>query len=106
MSLCVVGAYGLNNRVFDVWTVLFFGILGYIMEKFKYPLPPVILGFILGPIAETNLRRGLMSSSGSFLPFITHPISGVFLAIAVLSMVLTVRNNFKKAKERKAAKGI
>ncbi|MGE4284727.1 MAG: tripartite tricarboxylate transporter permease [Clostridia bacterium] len=98
ISLCVVGSFALNNRVFDVWSLLFFGLLGYILDKFKYPLSPIILGFILGPIAETNLRRGLMMSSGSFVPFLTKPISAVFLLIAVLSITLTVRNNFKKAK--------
>jgi putative tricarboxylic transport membrane protein len=101
LGLCVVGAYGVNNRIFDVATILIFGVLGYVMEKFKFPLPPIILGFLLGPIAETNLRRGLMYSQGSFLPFITSPIAAVFLFIALFSAISSVRKNFKQAKKEK-----
>jgi putative tricarboxylic transport membrane protein len=100
ISLCVVGSFGLNNRVFDVWSLFLFGLLGYVLDKFKYPLPPIILGFILGPIAETNLRRGLMMSNGSFLPFVTKPIAAIFLAIAVFSIVMSIRKNMKNSKEK------
>ncbi|MBP7493897.1 MAG: tripartite tricarboxylate transporter permease [Spirochaetales bacterium] len=95
---CVVGAYGLNNRVFDAWSVMFFGVLGYALEKGGFPLSPVILGFILGPIAETNLRRGLMLTQGDFLPFLTKPISGTFLLIAVASVVYSAIKEHKKVK--------
>jgi putative tricarboxylic transport membrane protein len=98
LALCVVGAYGLNNRVFDVWTILLFGLLGYVLEKFKFPLAPIVIGFILGPMAETNFRRGLQFSNGSFTPFLTHPISVVFLGISVISIILTGYNNYKKRK--------
>lgn len=98
VSLTVVGAYGVNNRVFDVATILIFGIIGYVMEKFKFPLAPIILGFILGPIVETNLRRGLMFSEGSFLPFITSPIAAVFLIVALYSAVSSVIKNHKRSK--------
>ncbi|MDK2934199.1 MAG: putative tricarboxylic transport rane protein, partial [Clostridiales bacterium] len=101
IALCVVGSFGLNNRVFDVWSLVFFGLLGYVLEKFDYPLTPIILGFILGPIAETNLRRGLMYTNGNFLPFLTKPIAATFLIIALISAVMSVRNNMKKAKEEK-----
>ncbi|MCX7788093.1 MAG: tripartite tricarboxylate transporter permease [Spirochaetes bacterium] len=94
---CVVGAYGLNNRVFDAWSVMLFGVIGYVFEKWGFPLSPVILGFILGPIAETNLRRGLMMTQGNFLPFLTKPVSGIFLIIAVASVVYSV---IKERKQR------
>lgn len=97
ICLCVVGAFAVNNRMFDVWTLLFCGLMGYGLDKFGYPLPPVILGFILGPIAETNLRRGLMYSNGSFFPFLTAPISGIFLLISLISVVMTIRKNIKSA---------
>ncbi len=89
IALCVVGSFGLNNRVFDVWSLFFFGFLGYTLEKRGFPLPPIILGFILGPIAEENLRRGLMLSDGTFLPFLTRPIAATFLLIAVGSIILS-----------------
>lgn len=96
LVLCVVGAIGVNNRLFDAAALLFFGILGYAMLKFSFPITPVILGFILGPLAETNLRRGLMYSKGDILPFITQPIAATFLALAVLSILFKIRSNYKK----------
>ena len=101
MVLCYVGAFGLNNRAFDVWSLLLFGFLGFGLEKFKFPMAPVILGFILGPMAETNLRRGLMLSQESFMPFITKPISAAFLLIAVASIGYTVYKDFLKVRLNK-----
>lgn len=94
--LCVVGAFGVNNRLFDAGALLFFGILGYVMLKFKFPVAPMILGFILGPIIETNLRRGLMYTKGDFLPFLTQPIAALFLGLALLSIFLKIRDGYKK----------
>jgi putative tricarboxylic transport membrane protein len=89
MTLCVIGAYGLNNRIFDIWTLLAFGALGFLMKKTDLPTTPLLLGFILGPIIEVNLRRGLMKSQGDFTPFVTEPISGVILllTLAVVAFV-------------------
>ncbi|QHJ70112.1 tripartite tricarboxylate transporter permease [Planococcus halotolerans] len=98
LALCVVGAFGVNNRMFDVGALLFFGVLGYLMIKFGYPLTPVVLGFILGPLLETNLRRGLMLSQGDFMPFITSPIAAVFLLITAGSVTYAVYSNRKKRK--------
>ncbi|WP_400194904.1 tripartite tricarboxylate transporter permease [Lysinibacillus telephonicus] len=86
MILCVVGAYGVNNRMFDVYALLFFGLVGYLMSKARIPLTPLVLGFILGPLLETNLRRGLMLSQGDFMPFITEPIAAFFLLVTVVSV--------------------
>lgn len=87
LVLCVVGAFGLSSRIFDIWTIVLFGLLGYGFVKGGIPPAPFIIGFILGPMAETNLRRGLMLSDDSFMGFLTSPISGVFLALA-LAVVL------------------
>ena len=96
LVLCLVGSYTVNSRMFDVWTLLLFGFSGYFLEKLGFPLPPIILGFILGPMAETNLRRGLQMSKGEYLPFVTSPISGVLLGIAFLFVVITAINELKK----------
>lgn len=98
MLFCVVGAFGTNNRIFDVVVMMIFGVIGYGMKRLKFPQAPIILGFILGPIVETNLRRGLMKSHGSFLPFITEPISCAFLIIAAVALIMTVYKEFKKVK--------
>ncbi|MEG1721080.1 MAG: tripartite tricarboxylate transporter permease, partial [Pseudoflavonifractor sp.] len=87
--LCCVGAYGLNNRMFDVFGVLLFGLLAFALERGGFPLSPIILGFILGPMIETNLRRGLMQSHTGFLAFLTHPISLVFILLAVAVVTVT-----------------
>ncbi len=101
--LCGVGAYGLNSRIFDIWSVILFGILGFGFSVFKIPVAPFILGFILGPMAETNLRRGLMLHQNSFAPMYTSPICVFFLAIALFSVGLTAYKQIKRSRELKAA---
>lgn len=83
LVLCVVGAFGLSSRLFDVWSILLFGLLGYAFVKAGMPAAPFIIGFILGPMAETNLRRGLMLSDGNFGAFLSNPIAAVFLGLAL-----------------------
>lgn len=90
MVTCVVGAFAANNRMFDVYTLLFFGVLGFALLRMSIPLPPFILGFILGPVIETNLRSAMMSSRGSLLPFFERPISSIFLGLSVLYLVIAL----------------
>jgi len=99
ITLCVVGIYGLNNRVFDAGILIFFGLIGYLMEKYEFPLPSVVLGFILEPMIEINMRGGIMAIQGSFMPFITKPISFIFLLATVISIFITVLVQLKKANE-------
>ncbi|MFQ3620534.1 MAG: tripartite tricarboxylate transporter permease [Spirochaetales bacterium] len=80
----IIGAYALRSSVFDVGLVLVFGLLGYLMEKVTIPLPPFILGLILGPMIEENLRIGLVKTSGDFMPFFSRPISAFFAALLLL----------------------
>ncbi|NDL67370.1 tripartite tricarboxylate transporter permease [Anaerotalea alkaliphila] len=98
LVLCVVGAFGINSRVFDVWTILVFGLVGYLFVKFKAPHAPFIMGFILGPMAETNLRRGLMFSEGKFSGFLTNPISGTFLVLALASIVWSAASHYRNSR--------
>lgn len=104
MVLCCVGAYGLNNRVFDVYAVLGFGLLAFALQKGGFPTSPIILSFVLGPMIETNLLRGMMQSEGSFLPFLTRPISAVFLLIAVAVIAWTVTQELRAYYGKKASK--
>jgi len=72
--------------------VLFlFGLIGYGMKKYGYPIPPAVLGFILGPIAEKNLRLALMHSGGSYLPFFTRPISLIMFCATIFSIFISLR---------------
>ncbi|MBC7338707.1 MAG: tripartite tricarboxylate transporter permease [Firmicutes bacterium] len=79
---CMVGAYTLDNNLFDVWLMLLFGVLGYLMKKLDYPPAPLVLALVLGNLVETSLRQSLIISGGSMAIFVTRPISAVLLAIA------------------------
>jgi putative tricarboxylic transport membrane protein len=89
LVLCVVGAYALGNSMATVYVLLFFGLFGYLMVKFGFPLAPFILGVILGDQIEINLVRSLMTDSNLWL-FVTRPISALLLAMALGSIVLSV----------------
>ena len=99
--LCIVGAFGLNNRVFDTYVVIAFGLVGYIFIKLHLPVAPMIMGFVLGETVETYMRRALMNSKGSWMPFLTRPISGAFLAIAVFSVVYIIVKNVRAYRRQK-----
>ncbi len=84
--LCVVGTYAVQNSIFDVKTMLFFGILGYFMRKLAFPIPPFLIAFILGPMVEERLRQSLIISGGSPAIFFASPISLAFIVLTGLSM--------------------
>jgi putative tricarboxylic transport membrane protein len=83
---CVIGAFSQGNRLFDVWVMLGFGIIGYLMQTAKVSTGPFIIGYILAPIAEVQLRSGLMLYDASYWPLITRPVSLGFIIIAVLTV--------------------
>ncbi len=83
--LCVIGSYALRNTFFDTATMLFFGLLGYFMKKYEFPVVPMLLAIVLGPALEQNLRMALIISQGNPSIFVTHPISLAFLIIAFFS---------------------
>ena len=93
--LSCVGAFAMRSNVFDVYCTLFFGILGYVMMRYDYPLSPILLALILGPMAESNLRRALVISSGDFGILFTRPIAVSLIALAVVSLVLAIRGHRK-----------
>lgn len=84
LMFCLIGAYSINNNVFDVFVMIIFGIVGYLFRKFEYEGAPLILAFVLGPMLDLNLRQALLVSDGSFVDFFTRPISAVTLALAIL----------------------
>lgn len=87
LVMCVLGIYSTNNRLFDVWLMLFAGILGYILVHSGFPMPPLILGYILGPIIESNLRTAIIASKANFLELFLRPISSCLFIIAVLLLI-------------------
>ena len=86
LAYCGIGVFALHNIVNDMWTLLFFGIVGYILRNLKFPLAPVILGVVLGPIAEKWLARALAIST-DMSEFVTHPWSLFFIILSLFSIV-------------------
>ncbi|HKC43131.1 MAG TPA: tripartite tricarboxylate transporter permease [Burkholderiales bacterium] len=86
--LCVIGSYAIAQRLFDVWTMLGFGVVGYILRRYNYPMAPFVLGIVLGDLLDKNLRRGLVLSDGDLTPFFTRPISAVLAAVCVATVLM------------------
>jgi putative tricarboxylic transport membrane protein len=87
MVFSVLGAFALNNRAFDIWVMLGFGTLGILLELAKVPLAPFVVGLVLAPVAETELRAGLMASGGSFMPLVSRPIACAMLVVSAALFV-------------------
>ena len=85
-----VGAYSVNNNFFDVWLMLGFAVLGYLMRKLQYPIVPLVLGLVLGNLSENSLRQALLISGGTFSIFFTRPISLLFVVVAILAYLSPV----------------
>lgn len=93
--LSVVGAFAMRSNVFDVYTTLAFGVLGYVMTRYDYPLSPILLALILGPMAEANLRRAMVISGGDPSILISRPIAVVLMILAVVSLALAIKGHQK-----------
>jgi putative tricarboxylic transport membrane protein len=88
--LCVIGSYAISQRLFDIWTMLGFGAVGYVLRRFNYPMAPFVLGIVLGDLLDKNLRRGLVLSDGDLTPFFTRPISIVLWGITLLAILMNI----------------
>jgi putative tricarboxylic transport membrane protein len=100
LLFCLIGVYSMNNLSFDLYVMLFFGVVGWIMRKFGYEGAPLILAYVLGPMLENALRQSLLISQGSFLIFVTRPISAAALGFAFLLLLTTLLPNFKKRRRQ------
>jgi TctA family transporter len=98
---CAIGVYSTNNNTFDIWMVALFGFIGYIFMKLGCEPAPLLLGFILGPMMEENLRRALLLSRGDWSVFVTRPLSGSLLAAALVLLIIVLLPSVK-AKRKEA----
>jgi TctA family transporter len=89
LTFCCIGVYSVNNNVFDVFVAGTFGIVGYVFMRCGMEAAPLLLGFVLGPMMEENLRRALLLSRGDFSTLVTRPLS-LSLLIATLALLLIV----------------
>jgi putative tricarboxylic transport membrane protein len=90
LTLCAVGSYSVNHTMIDVFVMMAAGVLGYILIKLDFSMSPIVIGIILGPMAETNLRRALAMSNGDYSVFFTRPICLTFLVIAVFTLFIPI----------------
>ena len=94
--LCLLGVFGFNSSPTDLWIMLGFGVLGYVMRKLAFPLAPMMIGFILEPLGEQSMRQALTISSGDWAVFVSTPISILFLVLTVLSIGIITRRTLKE----------
>lgn len=99
--LSIVGAYSMRNSLFDIWVALFFGVLGYFLQRHKFPVSPILLALILGPMAESNLRRALIIADNSLLDVLTRPLTLTFLSLGILSLATSIFRQNKLGKNKR-----
>ena len=101
--MCVIGTYSVNSRIFDSYVLLGVGIVAYLLASNGFPLPPLVLGYILGGLIETNFRTAIISAKGSMAGLFTRPIAMILLAIGFIMLVYTAtapaRRKKKEAKK-------
>ena len=90
-TLCVIGPYALTQRIFDIWVMVAFGLIGFVLRRMNYPMAPLVLGIILGDLLDKSLRRGLTLSNGNLEPFFLRPISAGFAIVVALTILFSIR---------------
>jgi len=97
---CVIGVYSVDNSTFDIWLMVIFGVIGYIMRKCDYEPAPLVLAYVLGERLEQALRQSLMMSNGSFGIFVSRPISAICLAIGAFLLITSFTGYSKKKRSQ------
>ena len=99
MAFCSIGVYSVNSNVYDLYIVAFFGLLGYFLLKMRCEPAPLLLGFVLGPLLEENLRRAMIFSRGDPSTFVTRPLSAGLLVVAALILVVVLLPSVRKKRD-------
>ncbi len=103
--LCIVGGFVPTLDMHDVWLMLIFGVVGYLMRKLDYPMAPAVLAIVLGPLAEPALRQSLLISSGSFSIFFNRPFAAVIMTLAFILLILPVLRIYYEKYKKPAQAG-
>ena len=104
LVVSLLGAFSINKNVFDLGVCVAFGVIGWLMNKYEFPLSPILLALILGPMCEKNFVRFMTIQNGNFFAITKSPISMMFLAVAVIVVVFSVWNQHKINKKEAAAR--
>lgn len=100
---CLLGAFAARNNLTDVWLMVIFGFVGYLFERFRFPITPLVLGVILGPLAETNFMTTMISFNNDWTVFFTRPLSGTVMAITLLTLIYPLFRHLRlQAKMRRS----
>lgn len=105
MAFCSIGVYSVNSNVYDLYAVAFFGLMGYVLIKLKCEPAPLLLGFVLGPMLEENLRRAMILGRGDATVFLTRPISATLLALTVVVLVVVLLPSIRKKRDEVFVEG-
>ena len=105
LLFCLIGVYSVSNSVVEIWFMLLFGVLGYLMKKFEYECPPLVLALILGPMFENALRQSLILFDGNPMVFLARPLSAAFLVVSMLLLLSNVVPWFRGKKHLLADAG-
>lgn len=100
LVFCAIGVYSINNNPFDIWITIAFGVFGWIVNKLGCECAPLILGFIIGPMLEENMRRALLLSRGDLTTFVTGPVSGTLLALSAALLAVVILPAVRSGRER------
>ena len=100
LCFCCIGVFSISTPVFDVWLMIIFGLVGYVFNKLDCECAPLILGFILGPMLEENMRRALLLSRGDLTIFLTSPLSASFLALSVILLVMVLAPAVRSGRQK------
>jgi len=99
MAFSCIGIYSVNNSAFDIYMTALFGVIGFVWVKLECPPAPLLLGFVLGPLMEENLRRAMLIARGDPTVFVTRPISGGLLAVSLLLLIIAILPAIRQKRE-------
>ena len=98
VMFCFIGALAARNNVNDLWTIVAFGAVGYLFEKFRFPIAPMVLGTILGPLAENYFLTAMISAEGDWTTFFTRPVSLVLMLLSAVTLVFPTYRNWRESR--------
>ena len=99
IAFCCIGVYSVNNNLFDVYAMALFGVIGYVFIKLDFEPAPLLLGFVLGPMLEENLRRAMIISRGDATVFVTRPLSLALLVVSLAVLVAVLLPNIRAKRD-------
>ena len=93
---CLIGAYSEHNNISDLWMIVVFGIVGFLFERWRFPIAPMVLGCILGPVAETAYLTTMISYRNDWTVFFTRPVSAAVMALTALALLYPLYRRFRR----------